>query len=297
MNTAESLLTISGHGTIERDKWEAMANTIDSRNFNFGHAPENEQPPSWLAEDTFDIQFVVENATPSEPTINLPNDSSLLFCQFDKQIFFGNNQVGTANVTNMSAMFHLTPAFNQPIPFDTSQVTDISGMFAGAASFNQPIDIDAPALLGMAFFAPGSALRQLRIMTAGNVAAENAFGQLANLRYLEFSGLLSAAIDGFSADYRVENMTAGTTELKAGDDAYQFADNAHYRVTLQSAKNITNCAIAVIPEQEYNGNHIVPSLTITDGDYALINDIDYTVEFTNNIEVGTFASKRYRLRG
>jgi prepilin-type N-terminal cleavage/methylation domain-containing protein len=46
----------------------------------------------------------------------------------------------TRNVTNMSGMFSVANAFNQPISnFDTRNVTNMSYMFDGATAFNQPI--------------------------------------------------------------------------------------------------------------------------------------------------------------
>lgn len=63
-----------------------------------------------------------------------------------KKAFFCNyfleyvNIKSTANITDMSGMFHHASIFNQDISnWDTSNVTDMSSMFCEAHSFNQPI--------------------------------------------------------------------------------------------------------------------------------------------------------------
>ncbi len=125
-------LIISGHGKINRDEWIQMVQTVDSQNQtgngNFG---------MWESStEQFDIRFQKD----SIGKINLPNDSSELFKQFDKDIYFGNN-IDTSNVTKMNSMFSGAKAFNQPLDnFNTDNVTNMVAMFGGAKAFNQPLD-------------------------------------------------------------------------------------------------------------------------------------------------------------
>ncbi|ACT92999.1 BspA family leucine-rich repeat surface protein [Dyadobacter fermentans] len=52
----------------------------------------------------------------------------------------GLDKWDVGNVTDMSALFMNSPAFNQSIAdWDTKNVTDMNNMFSGATSFNQPI--------------------------------------------------------------------------------------------------------------------------------------------------------------
>ncbi len=51
-------------------------------------------------------------------------------------------------------------------------------------------------------------------------------------------------------------------------------------------KSISDASVAAIPDQEWSGSDIEPALTITDGDYVLQKDVDYTVEYSNNNNTG-----------
>ena len=55
----------------------------------------------------------------------------------------------TSQVTDMSCMFNYTPAFNQPVNFDTRNVTDMHSMFANTTIFNQPLNFDTSKVTNM----------------------------------------------------------------------------------------------------------------------------------------------------
>lgn len=52
------------------------------------------------------------------------------------------------------------------------------------------------------------------------------------------------------------------------------------------AKDIKTVTIQNIEDQEYTGKALEPEISISDGSAKLVKDIDYTIEFDNNIEVG-----------
>ena len=52
-------------------------------------------------------------------------------------------------------------------------------------------------------------------------------------------------------------------------------------------KEINNLQISNIVNQTYTSQEIKPLVTIIDGDYELINNTDYTIEYKNNINAGT----------
>ena len=54
-------------------------------------------------------------------------------------------------------------------------------------------------------------------------------------------------------------------------------------------RDASNVRISPIPEQRYTGQAITPALEVKDGDIVLVLGEDYTVNFENNIEVGTEA--------
>ena len=67
----------------------------------------------------------------------------------------------TSQVTDMSCMFNYTPAFNQPVNFDTRNVTDMHSMFANTTIFNQPLNFDTRNVTDMnAMFFDAKAFNQ-----------------------------------------------------------------------------------------------------------------------------------------
>jgi hypothetical protein len=57
--------------------------------------------------------------------------------------------------------------------------------------------------------------------------------------------------------------------------------------TAEEVHDITKCVFESIPDVTYTGSAIEPAVTIKDGDTLLTLNEDYTVNYENNIEVGT----------
>ena len=58
-------------------------------------------------------------------------------------------------------------------------------------------------------------------------------------------------------------------------------------VTVYYARDISALTFSAIPDAEYSGEEITPDITVTDGAKVLVKDTDYTVSYSNNINVGT----------
>ena len=54
-----------------------------------------------------------------------------------------------------------------------------------------------------------------------------------------------------------------------------------------TVKNISDTSITEIEDRIYTGKLITPEVRITDGEYTLIKDSDYTIAYSNNIDIGT----------
>ena len=50
--------------------------------------------------------------------------------------------------------------------------------------------------------------------------------------------------------------------------------------------NLTDCTVTPIPDQTYTGSAIMPELTVTYGEVTLTKNTDYTVNYSNNTDVG-----------
>ncbi len=140
LSADESTLNITGHGQIDKAKWEAMARLVDTQNYS--------EHQAWGGNENFDIVFNSDSRTNQ---IKLPIDSKNLFRDFDRQIYFGTNGVDTSDVTNMLGMFYRAKAFNQPLEFVTNNVTDMAFMFYGAEYFNQPLNFNTSNVTNMRY--------------------------------------------------------------------------------------------------------------------------------------------------
>ncbi len=123
-------ITISGEGTIDRDKWIKLAQEFKGDAFTGSLG--------WHHEESDPINMVFTGSGTNK--ILLPARSSFFFSSLRGRIDFNNN-ISTENVTNMYSMFSNATAFNGSLgdKFDTSNVTNMEHMFANARSFNQPL--------------------------------------------------------------------------------------------------------------------------------------------------------------
>ena len=98
----------------------------------------------------------------------------------------------------------------------------------------------------------------------------------------------------------------GTKTLTAGTDyTLSYTDNTsigtacvtvtgkgNYTGTVKrtfsiTARNISSVKVSVPTDETYTGNEITPDLFISYGSYSFTKDTDYTVDFSNNLNVGT----------
>jgi surface protein len=95
----------------------------------------------WGATDTTDLSWAFAYAQNLIAVAPPPSTVTNMSAMFNLAIAFNQPIVGwdTSNVTDMSGMFHAS-GFNQAIVgWDTSNVTDMSWMFTSLDAFNQPI--------------------------------------------------------------------------------------------------------------------------------------------------------------
>jgi len=90
-------------------------------------------------------------------------------------------------------------------------------------------------------------------------------------------------------DYTVSysnNINAGTASVTVtGNGIYTGSTaTASFKIV---AKTISGTAISSISDQTYTGSAIKPSVTVKDGTRILTSGTDYTVGYSNNINVGT----------
>lgn len=82
------------------------------------------------------------------------------------------------------------------------------------------------------------------------------------------------------------NINVGTAKVTvSGKGAYKVLSSiANFTII---TKNIAPVTFAPISEQDYTGEAVIPTLTVTDGNRVLKEGVDYTVTFKNNVNEGT----------
>jgi len=101
---------------------------------------------------------------------------------------------------------------------------------------------------------------------------------------------------GFSGSVNVP-YTGGESTFGLGGRAFNVTQSGFYVFTLTDKgdenwfvsvlRSMNNCTVADITDQTYTGSAISPEVTVTDGVTTLTLGTDYTVEYSNNTNVGT----------
>lgn len=104
---------------------------------------------------------------------------------------------------------------------------------------------------------------------------------------LTAEGVVSSKNKG---EYREVDLT--DISINGNDAGYYSADTSKANVRLGStvtisAKPISGVKISSISDKIYTGSTIEPDVTVNDGETTLIKDVDYTVLYSDNINVGT----------
>ncbi len=83
-----------------------------------------------------------------------------------------------------------------------------------------------------------------------------------------------------------DNINVGTAKVTvSGKGIYKVLSSiANFTIITKSIAPVT---FAAISEQDYTGEAVIPTLTVTDGNRVLKEGVDYTVTYKNNVDEGT----------
>lgn len=83
-----------------------------------------------------------------------------------------------------------------------------------------------------------------------------------------------------------DNINVGTAKVTvSGKGVYKVLSSiANFTIITKSIAPVT---FAKISEQDYTGEAVIPTITVTDGNKVLKEGVDYTVTYKNNIDEGT----------
>ena len=90
-----------------------------------------------------------------------------------------------------------------------------------------------------------------------------------------------------SEDGVITPVSAGTAIITVSAEGYT---SAKYTLRISDGiekTDIGNLPASAIPDQIYTGTELKPDVSIMDGNYKLVKDVDYTLAYSNNITAGT----------
>ena len=128
-------------------------------------------------------------------------------------------------------------------------------------------------------------------VTIGTIADQTFTGsEIKPAVTVTFNGKAVAA-DEYSVSYS-DNINAGTATVTLTSRDKNFSTTNTKSATFKIvAKALTADMVADIPAQSYTGEPLTPAVTVTDGNAILIKDQDYTVAYSDNINVGVNTAK------
>ena len=87
----------------------------------------------------------------------------------------------------------------------------------------------------------------------------------------------------------IDNVNVGTASVKvAGRGDYTGSVVKTFSIIEDTAKDISDCTITLSKSSVlYSGNAVKPKVTVKDGSKTLVQNTDYVIRYTNNVNVGT----------
>ena len=124
------------------------------------------------------------------------------------------------------------------------------------------------------------------LLEQNNVTGMNSLSSELKQKYMQILKEAFAVIN-MTIEYNSENKTVSIYDSEENlVKTINISEKGSILVKKEEIKEISKCTISNIADHIYTGSEIKPSVVIKDGDKQLINGTDYTVEFTNNVNVG-----------
>ena len=194
---------------------------------------------------------------------------------YDKSLqrFTGPIIVASGNEGENFSSNHSWPAISDR----TISVGSIDKTSARASSSNYGKQLD--------FTAPGVSIRlaNFRMVSGYRYSSGTSF---AAPHVAAAAAILMAHDSSLKTNEQVMKELIGIS-VDLGDEGFD-EEYGNGMPDLRNTKWIKVCKVASIPVEKriYNGNAIEPELTVTRGDKTLVEGTDYTVEYSNNKNVG-----------
>ncbi len=157
------------------------------------------------------------------------------------------------------------------------------GSFEGCKSLKEVILSDNVDTLSWGAFSGCESLTDINIPLDLKSISNEVFKDCTSLEYLKFGDALTS-ITGW--DELFQNCPKLTVYLVRGTKLETYCMN-HNVPFVAYATSLSGCDIEGIVEKTYNGTAHTQNLVVSNGDDVLELDNDYTVSYSNNVNVGT----------
>ena len=205
---------------------------------------------------------------------------------------------GCTNLTSVTFPSSLTlianDAFNSCSSLSSisipNSVTTIGMRAFESCTSLSAVTIPGGASLGIKAFNMCSGLKTVTVSEGVTAIPKSAFDKCTNLNTVNIpSTVTTIGANSFGQCSKLSNVyyngTAEQWNSITIDATNTYLKNAsiHYSGTAQKAID----SIAAIADQTYKGSAITPALTVKSGNTTLNSGTDYTVSYSNNVNVGT----------
>jgi hypothetical protein len=238
------------------------------------------------------------------PTITVKDGTTTLVLNTDYTISYSNNvNVGTATVT-------ITGIGNYNNTDSTTFTISANGIPGGTIYGNDTSGNTTRTGSGWGYQSTSSYSSTANDSVTFTVNVQNTgdtiqwygvVGSDHGIANVYIDGVLKTAVDCYSATRLVDTLVFTSDSMTSGNHTIKIVvtgtHNASangnyieiYRIVdfATSVKSISGATIDPIANQTYTGSAITPAITVKDGATTLVLNTDYTVSYSNNINVGT----------
>ena len=166
------------------------------------------------------------------------------------------------------------------LPVNLNEISP--NLFEGCVALkNIVIPNTVTSICGAAFV--NTNIHTLNIPKSVTMLSIYAFSNMQKLNCLIFEG--NAPEVSPNGQYFDQISNAITIGIPKDAKGYNVEPWTNYNVVF--IKNISEVSVSEIDDVEYTGEALKPEVTLSDGSYILVENKDYTIEYKNNLEVGT----------
>ena len=177
--------------------------------------------------------------------------------------------------------------------FTSAQVFSVYNLKTDGLTYQKPGKPVAPTLTAPTAYTVGE--QKTVSWTKSAMTSDKFDAREYRFEALDSSGkVIYSGSVGDSTSTNIQFTDVGTFKIRiiAVNTKYRdYYSTSNVVTCIVGSKNITNLTFETISDQVYRSREVTPDVTIKDGDTVLEKDKDYSITYSNNINVGTATAK------